>query len=350
MVRRQAGELGRGRRRQSSGPACRAQATAVAAALAGSAAACSGTLDAGKDHPHGLLPVDERNPIVIVNDHAYDNWFGEYAVLLASDGGPPLAGIIVNADEDWPDLDANVEGWRGLVEAARASGLSNVPDPIASIGAPLVRPASGAIDDTEANRSEGARFIIDASRRLSLPYRPLVVATGGGLTDVADAYLMDPTVADRVIVVASLGLLSDTGAQMGIPNGDKDPWAGVIVSERLRYVQVSAYYSQLGDVTDADVTELPDSPLGDWIAAKQPNVFEWEPASDQVAVVAVGLPGFVTGVARVTGSGPIEEGATEGPSLTIDPDGTDWLVTASAGEVATEALWRLLGEPRAAAR
>jgi hypothetical protein len=323
----------------------------VAAALAGSAAACSGTLDAGKDHPHGLLPVDERNPIVIVNDHAYDNWFGEYAVLLASDGGPPLAGIIVNADEDWPDLDANVEGWRGLVEAARASGLSNVPDPIASIGAPLVRPASGAIDDdTEANRSEGARFIIDASRRLSLPYRPLVVATGGGLTDVADAYLMDPTVADRVIVVASLGLLSDTGAQMGIPNGDKDPWAGVIVSERLRYVQVSAYYSPARRRDRRRRHRAPGQPLGRLDRRQAAHVFEWEPASDQVAVVAVGLPGFVTGVARVTGSGPIEEGATEGPSLTIDPDGTDWLVTASAGEVATEALWRLLGEPRAAAR
>jgi len=124
----------------------------------------------------------------------------------------------------------------------------------------------------------------------------------------------------------------------------------LVIYAAKRARQINAYYSQLGDVTDTDLSELPANPLGDWIAAKQPNVFEWEPASDQVAVVAVGLPGFVTSVERVSGSGPIEEGATEGPSLTIDPDGSDWLVTASAGEVATEALWRLLGAPRAAAR
>ena len=40
---------------------------------------------------------------------------------------------------------------------------------------------------------------------MSLPWRPLVVVTGSRLTDVADAYLMDPTVADRVVVVSALG-------------------------------------------------------------------------------------------------------------------------------------------------
>jgi len=96
-----------------------------------------------------------------------------------------------------PTLDANVTGLRDLVLAARESGLRNIPDPIASIGPPLVRPASGEIDATAPNRSEGARFIVDASQRLSLPYRPLVVVTGGALTDVADAYLLDRTVAER---------------------------------------------------------------------------------------------------------------------------------------------------------
>ena len=65
--------------------------------LAGGAGGCTQTLDAGSNRPHGRLPVDERNPIVLVNDGAHDNWQGEYAVLLANGGGPPLAGIIVNA-------------------------------------------------------------------------------------------------------------------------------------------------------------------------------------------------------------------------------------------------------------
>ena len=50
--------------------------------------ACSETRNLGSTVPHGLLPVDERNPILLANDGAYDNWQGEYAVLLANAGGP----------------------------------------------------------------------------------------------------------------------------------------------------------------------------------------------------------------------------------------------------------------------
>ena len=310
--------------------------------LAGVAGGCTQTLDAGSNRPHGRLPVDERNPIVLVNDGAGDNWQGEYAVLLANGGGPPLAGIVVNRSEPWPDLGTNVAGWRALVSAARESGLRNIPDPIASVGPPLVRPATGEIDATAPNRSEGARFIVDASKRLGLPYRPLVVATGSALTDVADAYLLDPTVAERLVVVSSLGVLSASGAQMGNPNGNEDPWAATIVATRLRYVQVSAYYSQLNDVPASSVPNLPANPLGARIAAKQPNLWEWPPASDQVAVVAVGIPSFATEVQRVTTGPPILAGATAGPDLAIDANGAGWLVTACDGSAPATRLWELL--------
>ena len=219
--------------------------------------ACSQTLDAGYDHPHGLLPVDERNPLILLNDGAYDNWSGEYAVLLANGGGSPLAGIIVDETTDWPDIQTNVGGYTDLVAAARSSGLKNLPDPIASIGPPLVMPASGNIDDTKPNRSDGALLIIDTSNKLGLPYRPLVIATGGALTDVADAYLVDHTVTDRVVVVSSLGSTSSSGGGMGSPNGDGDPWADVIVTSKFRYVQVSAWYDQLTDVPTLEPVRAP---------------------------------------------------------------------------------------------
>ena len=231
----------------------------VTLAVTLAACACSETYDVGSTRPHGLLPIDERNPLVVMNDGPNDNWQGEYAVLLASGGGPRLVGIIVNANSDWPDLNANVAGWRALVAAATASGLRDIPDPFASVGAPLVRPASGDIKDTTPNRSEGALFIIAESRRRSLPYRPLVVATGGALTDVADAYVIDPSVAERIVVVSSLGSLSRTGAVMGVPNGASDPWADTIVASRMRYVQVSAYYDQLTDVPPPSLSRLPAS-------------------------------------------------------------------------------------------
>ena len=99
----------------------------VVPALALVAMSCAETRNLGSSAPHGLLPVDERNPIVLANDGADDNWQGEYAVLLANSGGPKLAGIVVNTSPPWPDLDANIAGWRGLVAAARASGFARHP-------------------------------------------------------------------------------------------------------------------------------------------------------------------------------------------------------------------------------
>src|SRR5207244_1439329 len=83
------------------------------------------TRDAGKDMPHGKLPVDERNPVIIYNDSSLDNWMGEYAFLLANSGGPPVAGIISSSSGYWRDATANASGWSDLLSAARSSGLKN---------------------------------------------------------------------------------------------------------------------------------------------------------------------------------------------------------------------------------
>jgi hypothetical protein len=310
------------------------------------ALACTETRDLGSSAPEGLLPVDARNPILLASDGASDNWQGEYAVLLANGGGPKLAGIIVNTSSSWPDLDTNIAGWRGLVAAARTSGLQNIPDPIASTGPILTRPASGQLDDTTPNRSEGAHLIVDTSLQLSLPYRPLVVVTGGRLTDVADAYLIDTTVTQRVIVVSSLGATTAAGASMAPPNGEMDPWADSIVAARFRYVQISAFYDQTTDVPSSRLADLPANPLGDWIAAKQPSIFDLDQAADQVGVVAVGIPDFVTAVARVSAAAPVGAGATAGPDLTAGPTGPLWLVTKAAGAAATSRFWELLLDPK----
>ena len=103
--------------------------SALSAAAALLFAACEGgSIDAGRDFSHGLLPVDERNPVIIANDSATDNWTGEYAMLLANSGGPPLVGIIVNPSPYWPDLATSVDAWKQMIAAARESGLRNIPD------------------------------------------------------------------------------------------------------------------------------------------------------------------------------------------------------------------------------
>jgi len=318
-------------------------AAAMAVALVG--AGCTEVLDAGSNHSHGILPVDERNPVLLMNDGVNDNWQGEYAVLLASTGTLKLDGIVIGTTPVWSDLQTNIDGWRKLVAAARMSGLAKIPDPIASTGAPLVRPDSGLFDDTAPNRSEGALAILEAATRFSLPYRPLVVLTGGRLTDVADAYIIDKTIADRIVVVSSLGTTSTTGGAMGIPNGEMDPWAETIVAARFNYVQVSAFYDQLTDVPASRLPELPDNPLGAWIAAKQPGIWSQPVAADQVGVAALCLPTFALKIERVASAGAVTAGASAGPDLVSDPNGPAWLVTQSQGSVATNRFWDLLKDP-----
>lgn len=307
------------------------------------AVACSGSLDAGHDRPRGLLPVDNRNPIVLCNDGLTDNWAGEYAALLAGTGVLSLAGIVVGTGpNESTNLGENLESWRSMVEAARQSGLSGIPDPVASDSATLVRPADGNIDSTTPNGSEGAHFIIDTSIQLARPLRPLVVVTGGKLTDVADAYLMDRTLPDRVVVVSSLGTATTDGGKMGIPNGEIDTWADVIVAQKFRYVQVSAYYDQKGDITDEIVTQMPINAFTSFIQAKRNKVYDVLYAADQISLFAVAFPEVVSAVSRVV---PPELGSEDTPLLMGDTSGPNWLVTQLNTPLARAQMWGLLLDP-----
>jgi hypothetical protein len=311
------------------------------------AAGCTETFDAGRNLPHGNLPVDERNPIVLMNDNVYENWQGEYAMLLASGGGPRLVGIIIGTGGNWTDINANISGWRDLVKAARDAHMGSIPDPKESICKKLTRPDSGKIDETAYESSGGALQILDLARAYSLPYRPLVLVTGTRLTDVANAYLIDPTIAEQVVVVSSLGKLTADGATMDDPNGEMDPWADSIVTSRFRYVQVSAFYdSSKTEVPSTRVSDLPENPFGRWIANKQPKIWELALAADQVGVAAVGIPSFASKVVRVSAAGLVETGALAGPNLTENPKGNLWLVREVVAAEAAKQFWGLLLDPQ----
>lgn len=319
---------------------------------------CGGTLDAGWDEADGQLegvaggsgedaqrdklPVTARSPIVLCNDGHVDNWQGEYALLLANTGGPPLAGIIINDSWPWPDLAENMAGWEELVAAARESGMTGIPDPVASSGPVLSRPSDGAIEATVPNYSAGAQLILGAAERVAEPDQPLVVVTGGRLTDVADAYLMDPSLPERVVVVSSLGSVTADGGEMGIPNGEMDTWADTIVAQRFRYVQVSAFYEQASDVPDDLLSLLPENAFTSWVKAKQPDVWETRVAADQVAVLAVALPEFVVAFTPVELAGEGPEGF---PGLSRTTGGSASLVTEVDASVATARLQAMLLDP-----
>jgi hypothetical protein len=308
--------------------------------------ACEGkTLDAGRDVPRGLLPVDERNPVILSNDGS-GNWYGLYAVLFSNAGGPPLAGIAVNASSYATSLTDNLASWQELVDAARASGLDGIPDPVGSDSAPLVRPADGDIDSTAANDSEGARLIVDISARLATTERPVVVVAGGRLTEVADAYLLDHDVSNRVVVIAALGSGSAAGGVMGAPNGELDPWADWIVTERFRYIQVSAFYDATIDLPASELAALPNNPLGDYVALQQPNIADAPTRNDQVSILAVGQPEFVIAVERVERDRSGTFDLSTGPELVPSASGNVWLVTEIEPSVAGSRLRKMMADPK----
>jgi hypothetical protein len=302
---------------------------------------CGGTLDAGTDGPHGLLPVDERSPVILSQDDWSADWLGEYAVLLANTGGPPLAGIIVNATKFWGDVGANVGGWKDLLAAARDSGLKKLPDVTPSPGMPLARPGDGVIEHTVGNGSAGAHKIVELSLALSTPTRPVVIATATALTDIADAYLLDRSVVDRVVVVAALGQYQSPKWIMAGPNGDMDPWADWIVVQKFRYVQ-AAWYDQTGDVKPSDLSSLPANPFGSWISGKQSKIIAALTAADQVALLAAALPHFTVAVQCASPDLSGGYDSTQGPPLVPDDNGNVYLITRIAAPLAPSRLWDML--------
>lgn len=307
---------------------------------------CGQTLDAGANQ-YGPLSVGTHNPVILVNDSWSDNWSPEYAALLANQGGPPLSGIVVNATQYWPDLDANLAGWRDFVAAARSSGLRNVPDPLRSPAPQLVVPPDRQVASTRPNNSPGAQLIVRKSRELALPGQPLVVVSGTQLTDIADAYLLDPSVVERVVVVAQLGSYAEPRAAMGSPNGDLDPWADWIVAQYFTYVQISVYYDQGVDVTPDDLPKLPANPFGAWMSTKQAKVSKAQNAADQGAILAVADASF--DVAVVPGKADTSPGFNvppgQGPSMVPSPDGNGWLVTQIDPAAPRARLWQMLTNP-----
>jgi len=90
------------------------------------------------------------------------------------------------------------DAWKSI-KIARRSGLKNIPDPVAGCDKAFVKPDSGKIEDTKVIRSKGSELIVAEAKKAS-PREPLLVFVGGPLNTVANAYLMDSSIAERMVV------------------------------------------------------------------------------------------------------------------------------------------------------
>lgn len=204
--------------------------------------------------------VSADNPMIYDNDWWKDVPDAAYLWAKASLGEADLRGNIVSRDMwGWQEgytykLEQGMEDAQSLLEAARASRLSNIPQPITGADAALVRPESGTIGDTQFTRSPGSDLIV-AEAKKATPEKPLLVYTGGPCTTVAVAYLTDPSIADRIIV-----LQIDGGAYNA-----KDSWSWEIAKERLPFANWARgyFWGEWSDWEPDRFEELPKNPLGD---------------------------------------------------------------------------------------
>ena len=173
-----------------------------------------------------------------------------------------------------------------------------------------------------------------------------MVVTGSRLTDVADAYLMDPTVADRVVVVSALGGAADGGSVMGWPNGELDPWADWIVGQRFRYIQVNGYYDQHGDVTTAKAADLPGNRLRrvDGRQGRRPfSRFRCRPIRSASWRSACRPSSRPSGAPSSTPSR--RSTRRPGHRLLEQADGSAWVVPSCDSAMAADRLWKMLLDP-----
>jgi hypothetical protein len=174
----------------------------------------------------------------------------------------------------------------------------------------------------------------------------------GPLTVLADAYLMDPSIADAVVVAwfgGSLGRMT----HMGDYNGLVDPWAAHIVLHGFRVVQFPAkshgkrfLYAPV--VPKDRLLELPDTPLRKWMIDKQhPNGAPGACDADAPPAISVMHPEYVLRMRKVSFSHWQPVDGRSIPAFKGAVRSRAWVVEDADRDAATREWWRALKNPKA---
>lgn len=141
--------------------------------------------------------LNPRFRVILDNDFAGDP---DGLVQLAHHLLSPtvdIRGIIsshLREDDDWNTTENSVaRGIKEVIELARVMGIENIPPVLAGSEKPMKSATAPA-------HSQGAQLILDEANRSDVN-TPLYVLCGGSLTSVASAWLLDPTISEKLIVI-----------------------------------------------------------------------------------------------------------------------------------------------------
>jgi hypothetical protein len=301
------------------------------------------------------LPYDRSNPVLYDNDEAVDMYTDEYLLAQASLGQIQLKGMTTSSPVEPYDVHVTTANYERcvsdreqLVATAKASSFVNIPGRARGPMGNLQRPASGRIEDTPPIGAPGSWLIVEEATKAS-PDKPLVIVAGAPLTAEADAYLLHPSIADKV-VVAWLGgevvhpwMGSLSRINMCDYNGWGDPWAAYIVLQKLRLVEFPLNEAP-PQVPKTQLLDLPASPLRDYMYKKHHPTNSDPRDIDGDGAPAIGMmrSDYPLVVDRVAFKKWVPCDRHDVPELQPSMEGRAWFVRRSNQRVATEEWWQTM--------
>jgi len=129
--------------------------------------------------------------------------------------------------------------------------MRGINDPVPGARRKLARPRSGNLMDIVPETSEGSRLLIQEARKAT-PAKPLLLISGANLSTAAQALLLDPSIADRMVVI---------GANNGNLNKD-DSLALAVVSKKARFVEWARDYFWVNGMAQKPVAAFPTNRMG----------------------------------------------------------------------------------------
>lgn len=254
--------------------------------------------------------------LVVDNDFAGD-----------PDGLVALAHILLRCGPDVTVLVTSSPLDPGLAKAAGADpattasrGTELAEELLELMGIDDVRVMTGVEDPgTGAGQvSAAAREIVEMSAR----FERTMILCGGPLTNVAAALELDPTLADRAMLVWVGGTLAE--ADRGEYNSDTDAAsAAEVMASRMALVRIPCEeYTQMTVAVDAVKNELAAaSPVGSWLAERLLDVPSFVQLGSKLTVGDSVLVPFVPGPGMagiVADSGPVIHNRIDSAALWED--------------------------------
>ncbi len=237
-----------------------------------------------------------------------------------------------------------VKGREMIMDLATASGLQNLPELFSGTNRKLVRPENNRIEDTKPLDIDGSHFIVKIAGKCSFS-KPLVIITGGQLTSVANAYLLDPSIAEKIVFMGIFG------AEAIDYNAGLDAWAWTIILAKFRVAAIpigppgnrGVVYMKPPEVPKERILNELDQniPFFKWMYEKD-HPTNWLPAEsdyDGHPAILITRPDYVTQWTRYRFDGINENGR---PILIEDITGTIMQAENAVQDIATDEFWRVM--------